>query len=207
MTSSHTKATQRRAMNHRSLAHAVVVGYDGSLASTSALEWAAVDAQLGAGRLHVICVREPRQASANEPVPPTTLPAGPPLEHMVTRARTIAPDLTVTHEVAEGPTALVLLQASDEADTLVVGAHGSRHRTLADLGSTAWQVASHARCPVVVVRDGPGRDDHRPSSSESTDPRPASRPCPTRSTRPAVEPCRWSPSMAGILRLPRPTTL
>jgi nucleotide-binding universal stress UspA family protein len=81
---------------------------------------------------------------------------------MVTRARKIAPELTVTHEVAEGPTALVLLEASDEADTLVVGAHGSRHRTLADLGSTAWQVASHARCPVVVVRDGPRRDDHRP---------------------------------------------
>ena len=46
-------------MVHRTFAHTVVVGYDGSPGSASALEWAAQDARLRRARLHVINVREP----------------------------------------------------------------------------------------------------------------------------------------------------
>ncbi|GAA2753966.1 universal stress protein [Amnibacterium kyonggiense] len=51
----------------------------------------------------------------------------------------------------EGPTARVLIEASADADLLVVGRAG--HRELAGLllGSVALPVAAHAKCPVLVV--------------------------------------------------------
>jgi nucleotide-binding universal stress UspA family protein len=149
-------------MVDRSFAETVVVGYDGSPGSASALDWAADDARLRRARLHVITVREPLPFVTG-PLCRSTAEAGEALLHDAEqRALEVAPDLEVTHDVSEGPASLVLIDASREADSVVVGAHGMRHRTLADLGSTAWQVASHAQCPVVVVREAPPRDHHRP---------------------------------------------
>ena len=62
-------------------------------------------------------------------------------------------------ESLPAPVAGAFVDASAEADSIVVGAQGYR-RLLRDFGSTAWQVATHATCPVVVVREVP--DASRP---------------------------------------------
>lgn len=48
--------------------------------------------------------------------------------------------------------AKTLIEASREADLLVVGTRGGSGFPHLSLGAVASQVAHHARCPVVVVR-------------------------------------------------------
>ncbi len=143
----------------RSLLDTVVVGFDGSSGSAHALAWAAADAGRRGLALHVIHVWQP----------PALLPTGfPPaarpdseaiLRDAVTRVRSLQPELTVRTESLPAPVAGAFVDASAEADSIVVGAQGYR-RLLRDFGSTAWQVATHATCPVVVVREVP--DASRP---------------------------------------------
>ena len=54
-------------------------------------------------------------------------------------------------EVAEGPVAKVLLEASAASDLLVVGATRTGHRTGLQLGRAGHTVLHHASCPVAVV--------------------------------------------------------
>ena len=149
-------------MVHRSNAIPVVVGYDGSPGSASAVEWAAEDARLRGTRLRLIHVLEPLPSLAEPLHTSTAKDLDSMLRDAELRALHVAPGLEVAHEVAEGPTSLVLIDASREADRVVVGAHGQRQRTLADLGSPAWQVASHAQCPVVIVLEVHQRESHQP---------------------------------------------
>ena len=149
-------------MVHRSFANVVVIGYDGSPGSAAALRWAAEDARLRRARLHIVNVREPQPFMEATLHLPTLEDAALLVRDAELEVLRVAPDVEVTHEVREGPPSLVLLDASREADGVVLGAHGLRHRMLADLGSTAWQVASHTRCPVVVVREGDHREPGRP---------------------------------------------
>src|SRR6266545_4946214 len=61
--------------------------------------------------------------------------------------------------------AQLLLGLGDDALMVVVGTHGEGRIVGALLGSVAYRVAEHARCPVVVVPPGwraPGSDDVRP---------------------------------------------
>ena len=137
----------------RSLLDTVVVGFDGSSAGDRALDWAADEAQQRGLRLHVIHVWQP----------PPILPAGfsvpsmpdseVVLQDAQTRVTKIAPDVELTTQASPGAVATALVDASVEADTVVVGARGHRRSGVRDFGSTAWQVATHALCPVVVVHD------------------------------------------------------
>jgi nucleotide-binding universal stress UspA family protein len=60
--------------------------------------------------------------------------------------------------VAEGPPALELLKAAQNADLLVVGSRG--HGAFAGmlLGSVSEHCVAHSSCPVVVVRHDPPND-------------------------------------------------
>jgi nucleotide-binding universal stress UspA family protein len=60
-------------------------------------------------------------------------------------------DLDIRPRVAEGSAASVLVEASRDADLLVVGSRGRGGFRSLVLGSTSHQVVSHAHCPVVVV--------------------------------------------------------
>ena len=145
----------------RSPTNAVVVGFDGSSAGERALEWAAEEARNRDLRLHVIHVWQP----------PPMLPAGfsPPsmpdseviLQDALARAATIAPDVQVTTQAVPGEVAIAFVDASEDADTIVLGARRHRRGRARDFGSTAWQVAMHAQCPVVVVHEPPDAAQRR----------------------------------------------
>ncbi|GIF42705.1 universal stress protein [Actinoplanes xinjiangensis] len=67
-------------------------------------------------------------------------------------ARTVAPSVNVMEVTLIGSPAAQLLDAADGADLLVIGSRG--HGGFADLllGGVSQRVATHASCPVVVVR-------------------------------------------------------
>ena len=66
--------------------------------------------------------------------------------------RMAGPPPAVTVRVACGSPAIELLGAAHGADLLVVGCRGSGGFAWLMLGSVSSQVAHHAPCPVVVVR-------------------------------------------------------
>ena len=75
------------------------------------------------------------------------------LDEAAARAAAAAPDVTVTTEITPGAPGAVLLAASAEAGALVVGSRGLGGFGALLLGSVSTQLASYARCPVVVVRE------------------------------------------------------
>ena len=71
----------------------------------------------------------------------------------------VAPEaegVEIERRVTEGSAAAVLIEASRDADLLVVGSRGHGGFTGLRLGSVSRQCVSHASCPVVVV---PGPHD------------------------------------------------
>ncbi|NYG05653.1 nucleotide-binding universal stress UspA family protein [Phycicoccus badiiscoriae] len=126
----------------------VVVGVDGGPAADRAVEVAVEQAQRTHRPLHILHATPLGLA-------PWTLDRLQAHEELARRsyerATEAAPDLEITFasQVADPATALVT--ASHTASLVVVGAgtHGQSASVL--LGTTAHQVASHARCPVMVV--------------------------------------------------------
>ncbi|MFF8386550.1 universal stress protein [Streptomyces kanasensis] len=70
------------------------------------------------------------------------------------------PDVTVTCALPIGHPAGMLVDLSAQAALIVLGHRGSGGFPRLPLGSVSWQVATHAHCPVVVIR--PGRTAHQP---------------------------------------------
>jgi len=137
----------------------IVVGVDGSPGSRAALHWAHEEAKLRGATLEIVTVWQ-------FPVM-TSLPAFgavPPPEDLGADAeRTLlavlseegiaaSDDVPVSTVVTEGAAAAGLLEAAKDADLLVVGSRGHGGFTGLLLGSVSHQCASHATCPVVVVR-------------------------------------------------------
>ena len=137
----------------------IIVGVDGSGHSQRALEWAMREAAL-------------RHA------PLTVLTVDPAIVGYFGGTVTTARDLEITEQVraavqAETDKALAsldgshpesvtvkamhgfpvqeLVNASKDADLIVLGSHGAGGFTRMLLGSTAGQVVQHAQCPVLIV--------------------------------------------------------
>jgi nucleotide-binding universal stress UspA family protein len=138
---------------------AIVVGIDGSPTSDLALDWACGEATRKGLPLHII-------HAFSFGYPMTNIGFGYPIEGLsdladgvrkdaISRVHRTNPELVVTWEQpAIGP-AGALVDASEAADTVVVGARGMSAVRGVRLGSVSVQVAAHARCPVVVVRERP----------------------------------------------------
>jgi nucleotide-binding universal stress UspA family protein len=141
-----------------SLPARIVVGIDGSEESTAALRWAARQADLtSAPLLAVISWQIPALAYGSfasvYPDPSTfDRAAQEVLAKAVGPLTAEHPGLEVTTQVVQGPPALVLLHAAEDAALLVVGSRGHGAFTGMLLGSVSEHCVSHARCPVVVVR-------------------------------------------------------
>jgi nucleotide-binding universal stress UspA family protein len=134
----------------------IVVGVDGSPASLAALEWAARQAELTHNPLLAITAWEyPRSYGFPIPLSDDFNPAeeaAKVLEDALESVRRDHPSVAIKTLVVEGASARVLIDASKDAELLVVGSRG--HGELAGmlLGSVSEQCATHAHCPVVVVR-------------------------------------------------------
>ena len=114
---------------------AVVVGLDGREPDGAALAWALGEAVRRDRPLYLIATHDTLRAAA---------------------CRIAEMSLTLevrTTGVQDGLVPLIL-RASATADSVVVPSGGTGRLRSAVVGSTAVQVASHASCPVVVVRSG-----------------------------------------------------
>jgi len=135
----------------------VVVGYDGSPASETAVEWAVAEADLRGRGLTIVHALQPTATAA---ALGAGIGPGPEFldvleaqahDQLAALAERLRPR-DVKTGVAIGGASGVLLDASDTAELLVVGSRGRGGFANLILGSVAAQVASHSSCPVVIAR-------------------------------------------------------
>jgi nucleotide-binding universal stress UspA family protein len=136
----------------------VVVGVDGSEESMQAVEWAAMEARRHSSPLRIVSapMAVPR-IRAYHTVAETVAVAlrgvsARALQAAVARSEEVAPCLRVTTDLLSGPPALAVAESGSDASMLVVGARGAGGFAAMVLGSVSRYAATHAPCPVVVVR-------------------------------------------------------
>jgi nucleotide-binding universal stress UspA family protein len=144
----------------------IVVGVDGSDASAAALAWAAEEARLRSVPLVAVFAWSfiPAQPIGDPGM--LAVPAGDLagqleaeseaarviLGEAVSEALAAEPGVEVEQRLVEGDPGDALVAASESAALVVVGSHGRSGLKAALLGSVSRHVASHAACPVVVVK-------------------------------------------------------
>jgi nucleotide-binding universal stress UspA family protein len=139
----------------------IVVGIDGSAHSAQALEWAIKEGALQHAAVTVVTVNSvPASPWTGNPFILAQDPA------VLGKMRQAAEEMTVktTSQLGEArPTSVTvraingfpakeLIDASRDADLLVVGSRGAGGFARLLMGSVSDQVAHHAHCPVMVVR-------------------------------------------------------
>ncbi|MEU0571649.1 universal stress protein [Nonomuraea sp. NPDC005983] len=128
----------------------IVVGYDGSADSESALEYAMAQASARGARARVVHGRQ-LAPLATEPASAGAIPVGD-FRQLLVAWREKYPDVEVTESVVRGHPVPVLVEASLTAELVVVGSRGVGGFASAVLGSVSHGVLHRARCPVAVVR-------------------------------------------------------
>ncbi|NGO42672.1 universal stress protein [Streptomyces sp. YC419] len=140
----------------------MIVGVDGSASSLEAVDVAAREAHLRGAPLRI--VHAFGQAPGHLPTGgPTWSPADHGLEPMTQgvlaraeeRAYGVAPGTAITRSVVAGEALQVLEIESRSASLAVVGSRGLSGFSGLLLGSTAVRLATHGRCPLMVVRGRP----------------------------------------------------
>jgi nucleotide-binding universal stress UspA family protein len=133
----------------------IVVGVDGSHTSTRALRWAVEEARLRGDNVRAVAVWSYQPIGFGDVfVPPLPLDDQSDAVRMAVREMIDAldvKDVNIELDVREGNPSSVLLEASADADLLVVGARGSGGFIGLLMGSVARHVSAHAVCPTVVV--------------------------------------------------------
>ncbi|MHB8219978.1 MAG: universal stress protein [Acidimicrobiales bacterium] len=132
--------------------HKIVVGVDGSDGARSALLWAAAEAMRRGAPLDVVhsWLAVGEHAAAQRVA-----------EDGASAVSLIYPGVHVTTSVTQQPPAQALVEASADAELLVVGSRGLGGFRGLMLGSVSAQCVEHARCPVVVARDRPIAEEPR----------------------------------------------
>jgi nucleotide-binding universal stress UspA family protein len=133
----------------------VVVGYDDS-AGTEALDWAADEAvRLGRGLriVHSWSIPMTVAVDLGATVPHEALRAthAEALATAAQRVRDARPGLDVVEILDMGPAAAALVDASGQAELLVVGTHGRGSVGSLILGSVSHDVLLNLPCPVAVI--------------------------------------------------------
>ncbi|MFA1541984.1 universal stress protein [Actinomadura monticuli] len=131
----------------------VVVGYDGSGQSEEAVRWAAEEARLRGVPLTVAHAWEMYAAVGPMAVPVADLRAA--AEEVAAEGAKHAREETgdVHAVLGRGGPTTALMEAAAGAELVVVGSRGRGGFAGLVLGSTAVELAAHAPCPVVVVRE------------------------------------------------------
>ncbi len=146
----------------------IVVGVDGSETSRHALRWAADEAAAHDAELHVIYAWDVPAPGAGIGISTGTLTAAAPeAEHDAAQqlvAQVVDEELgqsrppRTRQSIGRGSAASVLLEAAKGAHLLVVGSRGLGGFAGLLLGSVSMKMASHAACPVVIVRPAATQD-------------------------------------------------
>ena len=139
----------------------IVVGVDGSAHSERALDWAMREAAIRSAPLTVLSVHTismgiwgtvpARYPEADRPEEEKARQA---VEEMVEKAGAQlagSRPASVTVRVTSGTASEEIIEASRDADLLVLGSRGSGGFSRLLLGSVSTQAAHHSRCPVVIV--------------------------------------------------------
>src|SRR5580704_14287565 len=139
----------------------IVAATDGSPESLRAVGWAAREAALRGAPLRIVSAAEllPRMMKSHD---------GPDVQAVTDvliqerdlalttaaeRAAKVSPDLLIDTGHLAGAPAVAVAEAGSGALMLVVGSRGAGAFTALVLGSVSRYAATHASCPVVVVRD------------------------------------------------------
>lgn len=140
----------------------IVVGVDGSEGAQAALAWAAAEARLRGARLRAVHAWHLPAAAYGSGgfVPPIGMTweddladaAKGGLEKALGEAAGILNGIEVEHRIGEGSAAVVLTEAAEDADLLVIGSRGLGGFKELLLGSVGHQCAQRSPCPVVIVR-------------------------------------------------------
>jgi nucleotide-binding universal stress UspA family protein len=140
----------------------IVTATDGSEESLRAVEWAALEAVLRGAPLRIVSAAEllPRMTVGPQVVTDIQTVAEVLLKNRdtalaaaVKRAVSVAPQLLVDTGQLSGPVAQAVTASASGASMLVVGSRGMGGFAAMILGSVSRYAATHASCPVVVVRD------------------------------------------------------
>lgn len=149
-------------MNRGAEREVVVVGVDDGT-SGDAVDWAAAETATRGGHLRIVhAFRPPLPADPYGYVTqiadflPVRAAAELVLRDAVARARSVASDLDVSTRLTRGSAARGLLDEAQAARLLVVGSHGRSGLRGLLAGSVSIHVATHAACPVVVIRPTDG---------------------------------------------------
>jgi nucleotide-binding universal stress UspA family protein len=137
----------------------IVVGVDESAGAAAALRWAVREAEVHGWSLTAVLAwgfLDQHHAVAGAPFDPTygEADAIAALEAIVAAAVGNALAVTIGQVVVNDLPVPALLDASEGADLLVVGARGLGPVRRLLLGSVSQQCLHHATCPVAIVREG-----------------------------------------------------
>ncbi|RKT88805.1 Nucleotide-binding universal stress protein, UspA family [Saccharopolyspora antimicrobica] len=122
----------------------VLVGVDGSERSVDALAWAVGEAALRGAEVHAVVINDhPFRDGVVEEV----------VEGIADRFRGTDPATAISVKIARGRPAAELIRCSSHAQLVVLGARGRAAAAGMLRGSISTKVATHARCPVVVVHE------------------------------------------------------
>jgi nucleotide-binding universal stress UspA family protein len=139
----------------------VIVGFDGSAPSRAAADFGAAEAERRTRPLHLChAFTWPLLYPMFDPAdtPPDHGPRVRMIELMNETAdelRRCHPRLPIATRILDGSPGGVLVNASIDAELLVVGHRGTGGFTGLLVGSVGVQTAGHSRCPLVVVRGTP----------------------------------------------------
>ncbi|MCC3655632.1 universal stress protein [Streptomyces sp. S07_1.15] len=143
----------------------VLVGVDDAHDQQIVVRHAAAEAARRGLPLHILhAVEWPLPAGAAEVYREVSAPqaqAAAVLAPFTAQAHAEHPGLNVVAEPFAGRPAAALVDRSARVSLVVVGHRGTGGFPRLPLGSVSWQVATHAECPVIVVR--PGRTTVHPA--------------------------------------------
>jgi nucleotide-binding universal stress UspA family protein len=140
----------------------LVAATDGSEESLRAVEWAAREAVLHGAPLRIVAVAEllplmhgPAAQAADLDTVADILRKNrdSALEAAAKRAVAISPHLVIGTDALSGPVAQAVTDSGSGALMLVVGSRGTGAFAAIILGSVSRYAATHASCPVAVIRD------------------------------------------------------
>ncbi len=147
-------------MDHTAWDGRIVVAMDGSASALNAARWAATEALVrGRGLTLAHAIVPPVMGGGfSIGLPPRLDIIDTVREGAITELAKIADSLPgddITIEVQIGSASELMLLASESADLLVLGSRGHGGFRGLLVGSVGTQVASHAQCPTVVLREAP----------------------------------------------------